>query len=142
MSADEWKRAMTAPESELKAVLPLTEEQKEAADKFGMTEEEYARGELARIYGQRGLRSKAQELGAILQTMLSEISPESRLIAVLYEGMNLRWVVRIEMPQGIRNLSVSRELADDVLDSGLFEAVQQLKSHLKHNLDVKAATGD
>jgi hypothetical protein len=142
MSAGEWKRAMTAPDSELKTVLPLSEEQKEEAKKFDLSEEEYARAELARIYGQRGLREKAQRMGAIVAKMLAEISPQSRLMTIRYEGTGFRWVLGIETPQGPRNLSVSRDLADDVLDSQLFEEMQRLKEHLRSNLTVAAVGGE
>ncbi len=142
MSPVEWKRAMTAPDSELKTVLPLSEEQKEVAKKFEMSEEEYARAELARVYGQRGLRERAQRLGAIVAKMLAEVSPKSRLAAVRYEGTELRWVLGVETPQGTRNLSVSRDLIDDVLDSELFEEMQRLRSHLKNGLSLEKASGD
>jgi len=53
---EEWKRAMEASAEELKKH-PLNEWQKETAKRFGITEEEYARGELAGVYGrQRGWR--------------------------------------------------------------------------------------
>ncbi len=142
MSPVEWKRAMTAPESELKIVLPLSEEQKEVAKKYEMSEEEYARAELARVYGRRGLRERAEQLGAIVGKMLAEVSPQSRLAAVRYEGTELRWVLGVETPQGMRNLGVSRDLIDDVLDSELFEEMQRLRSHLKNSLSFEKASGD
>jgi hypothetical protein len=142
MTAEEWKRAMTAPESELKTVLPLSPEQKEVAERFGITEEEYARGELARVYGQQRLEKNAARLGDIVRKMLSEVSPGSQLRAIVYEGVKFRWIFRVELPQGIRNVSVPRELVDDVLDFELFEAMQQLRNHLKASLAPEAATGD
>ncbi len=126
-TAEEWKRAMEAPASDLP---PLDEEQKEMAKRFGIAEEEYARGELARIYGQQGLRERGTRLGSIVQRILSAGESGYRLTAVLYEGLKSRWIVQFEAPGGIRSVSISSDLADDVVDYELSESLQQLKQSL------------
>ncbi|MGA2001485.1 MAG: hypothetical protein ABSG52_15970 [Terriglobales bacterium] len=127
-SPEAWRRAMEAPASELQ---PLTEEQKEIVRRFGITDEEYARGELAVIFGQERLRRRGEELGSLVQDLLRRLSDRYVLESVLYEGANLRWIVRIGSPKGVRNIAVSRELADDVLDSRLTESMQQLKQRIQ-----------
>ena len=119
---------MEAPASELQ---PLTEEQKEIVRRFGITDEEYARGELAVTVGQERLRRRGEELGNLVQDLLRRLSDRYVLESVLYEGANLRWIVRIQGPRGDRNIAVSRELADDVLDSRLAESIQQLKQRIQ-----------
>ncbi len=126
-TAEEWKRAMEAPLSELP---PLDEEQKEMAKRFGIAEEEYARGELARIYGQQGLKERGARLGSIVQRIVSSRDTSYRVTAVLYEGLKSRWIVQVEAPSGMRSVSIPRELADDVIDYELSESLQQLKQRL------------
>jgi hypothetical protein len=127
-SPEAWRRAMEAPASELQ---PLTEEQKEIVRRFGITDEEYARGELAVTFGQERLRRRGEELGNLVQDLLRRLSDRYVLESVLYEGANLRWIVRIGSPKGVRNIAVSRELADEVLDSRLAESMQQLKQRIQ-----------
>jgi hypothetical protein len=138
-SADEWKRAMTAPESELeaKSVLPLSEDQKEMAQRFHIDDEEYARSELSMVYGRERIHNAALHLGEIVQKLLSEFSPDLRLVTVLYEHGNLRWLFRIETAHGVRKVSAPEDLIDDVLDSEFFMAIEQLKNHLRTNLNLK-----
>jgi hypothetical protein len=123
-SAEEWKRAMEAPVSELQV---LNEEQKKVAKKFEITEEEYARGELAGIYGRQRLEAKGARLGSMLSEVLAGSGSGNRLVAVSYEGIKLRWLARFQTPRGVRNISLPYELVDDVIDSELFESHKQLR---------------
>ncbi len=135
---DDWKRAMDASAEELKKH-PLDEWQKETAKRFGITEEEYARGELAGVYGRQRLESVGQDLGRIIERLLAEISDEYRLQALLYEGAKSRWIARVESSQGTRNLSIQRDLVDDVVDSELYESIQELKRRLIEGLVEKSS---
>ena len=111
-TADEWQRAMEAPASDLPS---LDDEQKEIAKRFGITEEEYARGELARIYGQQGLKARGARFGDVVQRVLSLLNPEYRVAAVFYEGGKQRWSVRFETPHGVRSVGVASEVADEII---------------------------
>lgn len=126
-SAEEWKRALEAPKDELPA---LDSEQREAAKRFKISTEEYARGILAGRYGEARQRIRAKKLGLSVVEILAGSGNEYRLIAVLREGIKFRWVLRIETPEGIRNLSVPLDLADDVIDSGLVDVVDALKQRV------------
>ena len=123
-STDDWKRALEAPMSELP---PLSEEQKDFARRFKVSDEEYARGVLAGKYGESAQRERALKLGDAVVQVLSGLGPQYRLLAVIREAVNFRWVLRIETPIGIRNVQVALDLADDVIDSGVFEVLEQLK---------------
>ena len=129
---EEWFRAMSAPKSELPE---LSQEQREAVRKLDISEEEYARTELARRYGREGLRRRGERFGAIIQRLLQELGGRGRVIALVYEGGKSRWVVRIELPSGLRNLAIPEELVDDVLDSELYESIQAVKQKLRAGLE-------
>jgi len=126
-SIEEWKQAMAARRSELP---PLSEQQREVARKFGVTDEEYARGVLAGQYGEKRMRSRGERLGELVETILQGLGPAYRLAAIKAEMFNGRWVCRIETPEKIANVAVPRELADDVLDSGVMEEIDRLKNCL------------
>jgi hypothetical protein len=126
-SVEEWKRAMVAPRSELP---PLSEQQREVARKFGVSDEEYARGVLAGLYGEERIRSRGEQLGELVETILQGLGPTYRLAAIKAEMFNGRWICRIMTPEKIANVAVPRELADDVLDSGVREEIDRLKNCL------------
>jgi hypothetical protein len=137
-TAEEWKRAMEASVEELKKH-PLNEWQKETAKRFGIPEEEYARGELAGVYGRQRLESTGQNLGRIIERLLAEVGDEYHLQALLYEGTKSRWIARVESSLGTRNLSIQRDLVDDVVDSELYESIQELKRRLVAGLVEKSS---
>ncbi len=124
---EEYQRAMTAPVSELP---PLSEEQKQAASRFGTTEEELARSELVKVYGREGLRQRGQRLGEIAQRILAEVDSQCRLVEVLYEGLKQRWILRIDNGSRSSGISLNADLADDITKYQLHEAVQQLRHKL------------
>ena len=126
-AAEEWKRAMEAPVTELPQ---LSDAQKEMAKRFEVTEEEYARGELASIYSRQRLKVKGERLGSIVGEILQNLGRAGRVAAVLYEGGKLRWIIRIEMSSGVRNIALAYELVNDVIDSELFQAHQELRQTL------------
>lgn len=123
-SAEEWKEALEAPPT---ALPTLDEEQKEAARRFQVSEEEYARGVLAGKLGERRHAQRAEVLGRAVEAILEGLGQEYQLDAILRQGTEFRWVFRIETPQGLRNVAVPLNLADDVIDSGLVDTLEQLK---------------
>jgi hypothetical protein len=122
-SAEEWKRARTANDSELPE---LTEEQRKWAKQFGVTEKEYARGVLAGNYGQERTKSKGKALGELAEQILDGLGSDYKLLAVLWQGSRLRWLLRIQTPAQVFGVPVSFEMADDVLDSGILEEIEKL----------------
>ncbi len=123
-SVGEWKRALEAPRAELPK---LTSQQKEIVRKFGVTDEEYRRGLLAGLYGQERMRTRGQGLGELVEKILEGLGPGHRLVAVVAEMVKDRWVLRIQTPEKVANVSVPRELADDVLDSSVSDEVEKLR---------------
>ena len=131
-SADEWKRALAAPSSDLP---PLNNEQKEVARKFKITEEEYARNVLAGSYGQQRMLQRAQDLGEAVQKVLEGLGTGYRVNAVVREIDLNGWIVKVETPRRDVNVFVSQELADDLLDSGSDKEQARLRVRVTSSLE-------
>ncbi len=123
-SVEEWREAMTVPRAQLP---PLSDQQSEVARKFGISDEEYARAVLAGQYGETRMKDRGQALGRAIQSILGGLGSDYRLVAVKAEMFNGRWVARITAPDKVANVAVPRELADDVLDSGVMEELEKLR---------------
>jgi len=123
-SAEEWKRAMAVPGSQLPS---LSAQQREIARKFNIPEEEYARNVLAGSYGLEKTRKKANDLGQAVQAAIGPLDVGYRVTAVIRDVNRLGWVVRIETSAGDVNVLVSKELAEGLLDSGSESEKEQLR---------------
>jgi len=130
-SVDEWRHAQQVPKSQLPK---LNDEQREVARKFKISEEEYARGVLAGLLGQKRQEARAQNLGEVIQRMLEGSTRHERVIAVIADMFKGRWIVQIQTPKAAINVAVPRELADDVLDWGLREQMEELRARLLYAL--------
>ncbi len=126
-SAEEWKQAIEAPVSELPK---LSDEQKETAKRFQVAEEEYARGVLAGDLASQRHSQRGQVLGETVEKLLSGLGSGYRVDAILRHGVEFRWMLRIETPGGFRNVDIPLDLADDVIDSGATNVIEQLKSRV------------
>ena len=131
ISPADWVRASAARGTELPE---LTAEQKKVARGFKISEEEYARGELARLYGQERMRARAGRLGGIVEQMLGVLGSEYRLLTVTSETGKVRWVLTIQTTEGTANIFVPRSVVDDVLDWGAREVMEDLRSRLMYGL--------
>jgi len=138
-SIDGWRRARQAPRSELPK---LNQEQKEVARKFKISQEEYARGVLAGLYGQERMRARAQKLGEEIERILPSLGQGYRVAAVVAEMFKGRWLIRVRTSERTVNVAVPRELGDDVLDSGVREEVERLKNCVAYGLGLETTTRD
>jgi len=123
-SAEEWKRAMSVPGSELPA---LSVQQKEIARKLNISEEEYARNVLAGSYGWERTRKRANDLGEAVQAAIRTLDVRYRVSAVIRDVSRLGWVVRIESPLGEASVLLSKELADELVRPGSESGQEQLR---------------
>ncbi len=137
-SNDGWQRARQVPVSKLPE---LTPGQKDLARRFGASEEQWARRELASQYDLEWMRKRGLEFGRIVQKVLDSIASGYRLSAVAVEGFKNRWVVRILTPDGTANIAVPAVLAESILDSYTIQDLDQLKSLLSTNLQRKDLIG-
>jgi hypothetical protein len=133
VSVDEWRRAQNAPRDELPA---LSDVQREVANKFGISEEEYARSVLAGRYGARRLRTRARKLGEQIAKILIELSSGCRVVRVVADMARERWVILIQTPTRQVGMSVPREVGDDFLDFETTEATNELKARLRLSLGL------
>ena len=131
VSPDAWKRALEAPAGELPK---LTEDQEEAARRFKIGNEEYARGVLAGIYGEAVQRQRGERLGKVVTRLLAKLGADYHLLAVLREGVKFRWLLQLETPDGLRNIQLPLDLADDVIDSELREVIEELRQKILFGL--------
>jgi len=138
-SVDDWKRAMSAPESELPE---LDAQQKEVARRMDIPEKEYARGVLVQKYGELRQRERGQRLGARVDEILDGLGAQYKLDAVIREGTKFRWVVRILTPQEPRNIAVPLDLADDVIDSATIQDLEKLRRAILEGLGRKDLLGN
>ncbi len=82
MFAEEVHRAKEAPASDLPT---LTTEQKAVAKCFEISDERYARMELAARYGKERLRKAADAMARIIESELSKLVPGAELRTLVYE---------------------------------------------------------
>lgn len=123
-SVEEWQRAQAAAPSELP---PVSKEQEDIARKFGVSVEQYRRGILSGLYGNRRQRAKARRLGERVQQILKELGSGYELIEVIWEGSRLRWLLRVRTPDRVVGIAVPFELADDAIDAGILQELERLK---------------
>lgn len=134
IAVDEWVKAQQAPRSELPK---LNGRQRQFARHFGVTAEQYSRGELAEAYARERMRSRGQELGERVKEILAELGPEYGVLAVVAEMVKGRWVVKIHSPERVVGVLVPRELADDALDLGDMEEIEKLRVRVLSGLGRK-----
>lgn len=111
---DEWHRALSSPLDELP---PLDEWQKTRAKSFGVSEEDYCRGVLARQLAEQRMRERGQALGRQVQVVLRSLGEGYRLNAVLAELNKEGWTIRIETPERFVDLLIEPAEAGDFIDS-------------------------
>lgn len=131
-SAEEWKRAMAVPGSQLPS---LSAQQRDIARKFNIPEEEYARNVLAGSYGLERTRKRANDLGEAVQAAIRALDVRYKVTAVIRDVNRLGWVVRIAAPSGDVNVLLSKELADRLLDSGSASEKEQLRISVLSSLE-------
>ena len=130
-SLEDWQRAQKVAKSQLPR---LTDDQKEVARKFKISEEEYARAVLAGFYGRGRQEARATRLGEEIQNILEGLGTGERVGALVWQMDRLRWIVRIQRSTGVVNVAVPGALADDVLDSGLREQAEGLRGCILRGL--------
>jgi hypothetical protein len=73
------------------------------------------------------MQGRAFALGELVQSFLERHGSEFRVAAVVADMFNGRWTVRVESSRGTLSLTIPRDLADDVLDSGQASEVAKMK---------------
>lgn len=136
-SADDWFAAMNAPETDLPA---LNEDQKSVAQKFKISEAEYARGVLTHELGEKRQMRRGEKLGLCISSILGTLGSGYRLISLTYKGVDDVWIGSIETPMRTGLVRIPLDLADDVVDFGNPGMIERLKNIVTHDLDVQSVS--
>ena len=125
-SLEEWNRAQKAPVSEVR-IEELTHEQRQVAERYGISPERFARSILALRYGRERHESEARALGQHVVEFLREPGEGYRLVSVIRDEDRLRWMLSIETPRGAVGVPVSYEIADDVIEFRVLGLIERLR---------------
>ena len=106
----------------------LTDEEKSAAQKMGVSEERYRQGKAELLAGEERRRQRGRELGKTVEQFLGELGPGYRLLSVTWNIDTLTWRLEMETPDGTENVVLSWELVDDVLDARTRTEFQRLRN--------------
>jgi len=106
----------------------LTDEERAIARGIAGSEEEFRRNKLEFLAAEDRRRQRGQELGKQVQTTLSELGAEYRLISVTWNGNTLSWTLEVSTPQGSHNVVLPWTLVDDVLDARTRGEFQRLRN--------------
>ena len=135
VSLDDWRLAMEANERELP---PLSEAQKDTAQRIGMAEPEYARGVLAEIFGEKEQQKKGKRLGEIIVDYLERTGRGWRLQALIRRGTEGVWVARVEAEGASIPIEILLDLAEDVVDSSGASRQNEMEKLILAALDHSA----
>jgi len=124
-SVDEYTRARGVPTSELP---PLSDEEREAARKFGMSDEAFQRSKLSLMYGHQRIEARALDLGEQVEKILTELDTGYQLISVTWNSSTLSWRLEVETPQGRQNVALASDLVNDALDARTRSELRRLRN--------------
>jgi hypothetical protein len=130
-TTDAWEKAKFAPAAELP---PLTSDQEEAARKFGLTSEEYARSFYSGELSKPELKGKAEGVARLVEKMVREYLPGATLYrAVLetYRGV-LRLFVKAAEQEVV--IDVDEDLVDDLRRTGSKDLLDRLERIVRLSL--------
>jgi hypothetical protein len=135
VTLEAWRQAMEAAETDLPM---LSEAQREAAHRLGMTETEYARGILADDIAERRQQEKGRRLGEIINGFLDRAGKGWELSSLVRRGVDRIWVARFDASGRASEVEIPLELVDDVVESGDAFSKGQLDNLLLTKLESSA----
>ena len=126
---DDWDKVLSTPVDRLPT---LTSEERASAKRWGLSEEDERRNalyEALRDERRRTYEAQGLTLGRAVQAILELLDASGRykVWAVVIEAAEDRWLVGIETPQRVLELSLEASLREKVLRDGGSEAQAALK---------------
>jgi len=123
-TSEDWQKALNAPEDQI----IVDEPAREIARRMQVDAKEVARGRLVAKFSRDRELKKAQLLGDAVDEILQGVGPDYyQLSAVLRnETTQLRWIVRLITPKGVKNLEIPPELVERLV-AGRDEGREQLR---------------
>jgi hypothetical protein len=134
---EDWLTAHRIPSSELP---PITPEEKQVAEKLGISPEEYLRSRYAGDLSRAELEKRATVVGNLLDLWLSSRGLSGTVLSVWLKTFEGKFRVEIAGPEGVQLVFLKEELIDDLLDSGSREAQESLDRLMTANFGRAAAT--
>jgi hypothetical protein len=130
-SSDDWFRAQQLPASDLPQ---LSDEEKCAAEKLGISAEDYARSAKAGELSRRELAAKTETFGRLLETKMRQSFPGSSVESIVRKTFDGRFLVTAVVNGREVRLRIDEEMIDDLLQSGSPEAERRLDKILELSL--------
>ena len=122
--ASEWDAAKMVPKEELP---PLTDAQRDAAKKMGVSEEDYARSFMAGEKTWNILLDRTRQLARVLQGVVREISPEAVVESVVLRTWEERFDVDIREGEKRIPVRIEEDIVRRLFEGGSAEAERSLR---------------
>ena len=129
------KEAASAPDWQLPT---LTEEQKSAAKRMGVSEEDYRRTVYAGRLNQKLLIEKTRRFAAILQVKLKSIAPDAFIDRIRLLTIEREYRIDICAQNKKVLFRVAEDMVDDFMEKGFAEVGQKIEHNLETVLFAQA----
>jgi hypothetical protein len=106
----------------------LTDTEKSMARAMGITEEQFRQNKFAYLASEERRRERGRDLGEVVDRFLSELGEGYRVVSVTCNLSTPTWRLEIATPDGARNVVLSWELVDYVLDARTQSEFQRLQN--------------
>ena len=123
MSSSDWSAVREIPRE---ALPPLTPEQKEAARRLNLSEEEFARRKLADQRGLERLRAKIRRFAGFVKERLAAENPDAEIEQIMLDTLAGRFELELKVNGARVPVEVSEDLVDELFHAGSAEAEQRL----------------
>jgi len=134
--ANEWSQAQAIPTSDLP---PLSDPQRRAAQKMGISEEEYARSFVAGEKTANWLLGKTQRLAGLLQEYVKQVNSTAKLETIILRTFEERFDVEFSVEGRIVPIRIRENVVDDLFEAGSAQAEQDLRRILGTGLQWQVA---
>ncbi len=111
-TVQEWERAQEVAISDLPR---LDSNQVEAAKRWGISNEEERRNALRQRLAEERIQSEGNSLGRAVKGVLAGLGGEYELQAVVIDGRQDSWTVRVRTPKGIAEMSIGGDIRSRIL---------------------------
>lgn len=95
----------------------LSETETSLARAMGLSQDEFRRSKIEFLAKEERARARGRDLGETVQSLLSEVVPDYRVVSVNWNPDSLSWRIEVNSGSSTQNIVVGWELVDDFLDS-------------------------
>lgn len=106
----------------------LSDSEKSMAPGISGSEEAFREHKAEYLAKEDGIRNRGFDLGEQVKKVLEGLGKEYKLTTVNWNSSTLSWRLEIATPSGARNVILSWDLVDDVLDHRTKSELQRLKN--------------